>query len=159
MNSEYNKTQCGAMGEYLVRKVFSQMGYNVKLSDNPYDSEKDMTINGKLCEVKTQQRYHLKKMLTIRDNQINKCQNADILIFVEYPTLKSNDITIRMWIADKKETRQIDEIFFTRQGRKMAGYKTENLRLFYEFESREWSNKFHSVTNSKWENRCSRKNQ
>ncbi|MAG27928.1 hypothetical protein CMI47_20570 [Candidatus Pacearchaeota archaeon] len=75
------QSKIGDIGEALVAKV---MGCTV--SDNPYDTTKDMVqnITGLTVEVKTQLRFWMKDSFTIHISQLPKCTNVDKLVFVDY---------------------------------------------------------------------------
>ena len=66
----------------------------MKLSTDPYDSKKDMWVNDKTCEVKTQVPYIIKKGFTLKKNQLNKCLNADYFVIVQAPCTKLDEATL-----------------------------------------------------------------
>ena len=85
------KKLLGDAGEKIVTNFFSKKGFNVEISIDPYDNQKDMKVNGKTVEVKTQVPYVFKNAFTISDNhQFEKCKNADALVFVQAPCSKSD---------------------------------------------------------------------
>lgn len=77
-----NKEKLGSIGERIVAQL-----ENAILSENKYDSKKDMvTQTGVNIEVKTQNR-HPNNSFTINvmhKTNFNKCLTVDRLIFVEY---------------------------------------------------------------------------
>jgi len=81
------KNQCmGNLGERLVANYYNGQGAGVMFSEDMYDSQKDLIINGVTnVEVKTQVPYYTKNLLTVKQNQLNKCLNVDILLFVVVP--------------------------------------------------------------------------
>ena len=80
-----NRLRLGDMGERIVANYLNEKGCKVKLSTDPYDSKKDMRVDGKTCEVKTQVPYVLKNGFTIKPNQLPKCLNADYFVIVQAP--------------------------------------------------------------------------
>lgn len=80
-NTHYNSTESklGLLGEIIVKHIF-----NAEMSEDLYDSSKDMTAEGLNIEVKTQARWKKLNCFTIWKNQnIRKCLTVDKLIFVE----------------------------------------------------------------------------
>lgn len=76
-----NKEKLGKLGEDLFVQHFGGT-----LSENKYDSIKDLILDGKTVEVKTQNR-HPNGSFTINaehTTNMNKCLKVDRLIFVEY---------------------------------------------------------------------------
>ena len=77
-----NKEKLGSIGESIVAQL-----ENATLSENKYDSVKDMTTqSGVNIEVKTQNR-HPNGSFTINvmyKTNFDKCLNVDRLVFVEY---------------------------------------------------------------------------
>ena len=76
----------GALGEEIVGKVLEEAGFNIKQSDDKYDSEKDFLIEGLKVEVKTVVPWFKENALTIDAKQYPKCFNADYVIFVCVPS-------------------------------------------------------------------------
>ena len=90
--------EIGEAGEKLVSLVYRNMGHNVVLSKDKYDGKKDMMIDSAAAEVKTQTIFRMFEVNgefnpaftvdietgygKIYHNQLNKCKNADKLIFV-----------------------------------------------------------------------------
>lgn len=91
-----NQEKLGKLGEELVAEIFDG-----QLSENKYDSTKDMLVEGKTVEVKTQNR-HPNGSFTIRaDHKVNfqKCMSVDHLIFVEY----DHSDNIKIYECDERE--------------------------------------------------------
>ena len=89
-----NKLRLGDMGERIVANYLNEKNCKVKLSTDPYDSKKDMWVNDKTCEVKTQVPYIIKKGFTLKKNQLNKCLNADYFVIVQAPCTKLDEATL-----------------------------------------------------------------
>lgn len=92
MSTSEDALRLGAIGENLYRNIKTALGHNVQGALDPYDSDKDMTCDGKSVEVKTQQRFHTMDRFTIKDTQLRKCSSVDILVVVETPHRLSGDI-------------------------------------------------------------------
>ena len=72
----------GTAGEKIVANELSSLGLTVIHSINKFDSVKDMVVDGKTVEVKTQVPFVMENAFTIRQNQLVKCRNVDVLFFV-----------------------------------------------------------------------------
>lgn len=73
----------GDIGENLVMNILSQDGNLVVLSENYFDSVKDMTHNGLTVEVKTLVPIKKYDAFCLPRSQWKKCDSVDRLIFVE----------------------------------------------------------------------------
>ena len=98
MTFDKNKIKSlGDIGEKIAIAHYSALGHKVVPSFNPYDSQKDLLVNGKRYEVKTQQPHVKLKSLTFKPNQLPKCGNTETqLVFVTAessfsPTYKWNN--------------------------------------------------------------------
>ena len=80
-----NKKSLGKIGEKIVANYMNRQGCIVEQSLDPFDSQKDMKIDGKSLEVKTQVPFVTKNCFTLEKNQLKKCQNVDYLVFVQAP--------------------------------------------------------------------------
>ena len=81
----------GALGEEIVGKVLKEAGFDVKQSEDKYDSEKDFLIEGLKVEVKTVVPWFTENALTIHAKHYPKCFNADYVIFVCVPSKGYNN--------------------------------------------------------------------
>lgn len=75
----------GKSGETIVANWFIQNGSKVVLSEDSFDWKKDMIIDGKTVEVKTQVPFVKKKAFSFREDQLRKCSSVDLVIFVSIP--------------------------------------------------------------------------
>tara|TARA_B100000795_G_C22366617_1_gene274494 strand:+ start:42 stop:476 length:435 start_codon:yes stop_codon:yes gene_type:complete len=80
-----NKQILGDIGQKIVGNYMSRIGRTVEMSVDPFDSEKDMKVNEKSLEVKTQVPFCTKKGFSIKPNQLPKCLNADYFVIVQAP--------------------------------------------------------------------------
>lgn len=78
-------SELGLCGEKIVMNEMSARGFQVQISTNKYDSEKDMIIGGKKVEVKTQSPFVKEDAFTFRPNQLRKCKTVDILLVPSVP--------------------------------------------------------------------------
>jgi hypothetical protein len=79
------KILLGIMGERIVASVLRKSGHDVEESLNVFDSEKDMTVDGKPVEVKTQVPFILEDSFAVPQNQIKKMMSCDKVYFVSVP--------------------------------------------------------------------------
>ena len=89
-----NKQILGTIGEKIVANYMSRIGRIVEVATDPFDSTKDMKVNGKSLEVKTQVPYIIKKGFTIKPNQLQKCLNADHFVIVQAPCTHLDEAAI-----------------------------------------------------------------
>ena len=104
MNSSEIRKQIGDIGEMLTVKYFEKKNMAPKLSEDYYDDEKDLTVNGnEKVEVKTMvpkawfkhpDYSGFTEVFTIGENQMFKCENAEHLIFVQIPYFNENAVRI-----------------------------------------------------------------
>ena len=89
-----NKVNLGEIGEKIVANYMNKQGRIVEQSLDPFDSQKDMKIDGKSLEVKTQVPYVLLKCFTLEKTQLKKCLNAEYFVFVQAPCEYWNEAAI-----------------------------------------------------------------
>jgi hypothetical protein len=117
-NSENSQMRLGQVGEIIVMNHFSKKGSVVEASINPYDRQKDMIIDDKKIEVKTQVPFVNKNAFTIRENQLKKCLEVDELFFISVPNKqKEHHSSGKVYIANPKTLQYKN--YQTRDGRKM----------------------------------------
>lgn len=119
MSSRDAKTSAlGAIGEKIISNYLNRQGKNVQISVDPFDSKKDMSVDGKKIEVKTQTAFILENAVTIQKSQLNKCRNVDMFFVVIAPAPK-HQYRWEGWIlqVDPKSFKTRNRI--TRDGREM----------------------------------------
>ena len=79
------QAKMGRAGETIVQNWLNKNGFVVEASVDQYDSEKDMLVEGKKIEVKTQVPFIMKDAFSILQKQLNKCLKADFVYFVSVP--------------------------------------------------------------------------
>jgi len=146
MNNELKMNQLGMSGEKLVSSFFRSLGHTVEESLSTYDNVKDMIVDGKTCEVKTQMPFYTENSFTMKKNQLTKCRNVDKLIFVEAPSSKSD--VIKIWEAPK-ETRKF-RTKATKDGRNMYLLDKGRMNLLHTIEDIVIVNEMKSFSNSTW---------
>lgn len=77
----------GKTGEKIIANMLMSEGKKVEFSIDEYDREKDLVVDGKKVEVKTEQPFVVKNALTFGENQLRKCRSVDRLFFVTVPPL------------------------------------------------------------------------
>jgi hypothetical protein len=136
-----NKEKLGKLGEELVAKLF-----NGTLSSNKYDMKKDLVLNesNTNVEVKTQNRDKYRNMFTVNimhKNQVQKCVSVDRLFFVEYDTSEN----IKIWECLDRTYK----IFETRDGRLMAGWDINKMKILADFRDEELTKEMKSFSQSR----------
>ena len=85
-NSSCNKVSnmelLGKTGEKIVVNLFSRQRHLVEYAINNFDSTKDIDVEGKKNEIKTQVPFYMKNAFTFKRSQLRKCLNVDSVIFV-----------------------------------------------------------------------------
>jgi hypothetical protein len=89
---EVKMQMLGNYGERIVGEVLRSIGYDVVYSDDPYDRNKDMTVNGSTVEIKTQVPFYSEKAFSINAKQLRKCNSVDYVVFVAVPSLNMTSI-------------------------------------------------------------------
>lgn len=84
--------EIGDIGERLVQSSLQRYHKNVVLSENKFDSVKDMMADGETIEVKTLVKIKIHNAFCIGSSQIAKCMNVDRLFFVHIAYGDSVDI-------------------------------------------------------------------
>jgi len=91
MEINYKKVLLGILGEKIIAKYFRDAGCIVEESLNVFDSEKDMIINGKNVEVKTNTPLFYYDSFTIPQNQYNKIMNSYRVYWISVPLQTQED--------------------------------------------------------------------
>ena len=143
-----NKVTMGKLGEKLFLDLFG----GVQSSDE-YDKIKDITLDGRHVEVKTQNRHPTKAMFSIQDAKIYngsiigidnviKCFNVDRLIFVEY----DHSNTIKIWECPRP--RLYERYVAKSNGLGMIGFPISQMDLLHEHKDAQLANTFKSLSQS-----------
>lgn len=130
------KEKLGAAGEDLVAAYFQQLGCTVKRNEDKYDDVKDLLVDGRPVEVKTQTVYRKFPVLggyspaftvdiaqdsnKIYRNQLNKCMNVDRLLFVARSS--KNMRAVKIYEAPPLGSRKFSIIQNHRDKRFVAGF-------------------------------------
>ena len=83
--------ELGLAGEKAVINYLSEQGCKIKSSIDKYDSEKDLLVDGKKVEVKTQVAFIMQNAFSFKPNQLRKCRSVDDLYFVCVPPNRKTD--------------------------------------------------------------------
>ena len=118
MNREEMMNELGLAGEKVVINMLSSLGLKVESSINKYDSEKDMLVDGKKVEVKTQVPFVMQNAFTFKPNQLNKCRSVDVLYFVCVPPPSHYDKWAG-WIFRVEPKNFVTRSYRTKDGRVM----------------------------------------
>lgn len=147
LNDSERRMKTGDLGEKLVARYYRSNEILVEESLNLNDSKKDMLVDNKTCEVKTQQAWHKENSFSIRVNQLKKCTDVDILIFVETPS-KYNQNTVRLYEMPK-EKRKVKTLT-TSDGRTMHLFSKNNAILLETITDENIVKQFERYSLSKW---------
>ena len=118
MTKEEMMNELGLAGEKIIINMLSEEGCKIKSSVDKFDSEKDLLVNDKKVEVKTQVPFIMQNAFTFKPNQLNKCRSVDVLYFVSVPAPRHSDKWAG-WIfrAEPKEFKTRN--YTTKDGRNM----------------------------------------
>lgn len=134
-----NREELGRIGERLVQLLFGG-----EISTNPYDSQKDLIIDGLNVEVKTQNRCTFNNTFTVNTKyrtNFNKCVHVDRLLFVEF----DDTAIITVWeCIDRKS----GETFTTSDGRRMFGWHVDKMKHLESIRSDVLSSRMRRYSNS-----------
>lgn len=108
MNRQQRVEMLGAVGEGIVRRFFQSQGAQVVMSEDKFDSEKDMVVDGKTVEVKTLLPVYKFRSFCLPVQQSRKCESVDRLIFIEVPDLPEDDVVILESVVDTETNRRYD---------------------------------------------------
>lgn len=111
----------GQYGESLVATLLQKRGHTVEISKDPYDADKDMTVDGeRIAEVKTQVVFMIKNALTYQPNQVRKCSSVDDLYFVTYPPPSGKRHMYNGWVIHVDPKKMLTTSHKTKDGRDMV---------------------------------------
>ena len=141
----------GALGEEIVGKVLKEAGFDVKQSEDKFDSEKDFLIEGLKVEVKTVVPWFTENALTIDAKHYPKCFNADYVIFVCVPSKGYNNYSNdkydgNIYVVKPKEVKWIPKT--TRGGipRCLVRINQPGVLLCHKITDKKTLNKLQALT-------------
>jgi hypothetical protein len=95
----------GKIGEELVQNSLLKHHKIITLSENKFDSVKDMIADGETVEVKTLVPIRIENAFCIGSDQITKCLNVNRFMIVEIS--RGDIITIREYKNPRKPYRKL----------------------------------------------------
>lgn len=98
----------GSYGEFIVANYFETTGCIVKRSEDWFDDEKDMIVDGQTVEVKTLMPIYKYNAFCLPAKQAAKCESVDRLIFVKIPAQPGDDVKVYESITDEDAKRRYD---------------------------------------------------
>jgi hypothetical protein len=137
VNRDLNMQMLGKTGEAIVRNLLVDYGFSVKDSFDQYDSDKDFIATKNnvtyTVEVKTEQPYVLKNMVTFRQTQLRKCMSVDMLFFViSDPVIVSNyQYANKIFLSRPQVEPPLYSKYTTKQNIEMVGFKIHQPALKY----------------------------
>lgn len=127
----------GKAGEAIIRNFLVSHDYTVTDSVDQYDSEKDFIAVKKgityTVEVKTQQPYVYRDMISFEEHQLAKCLTVDYLFFVVVPPVMqpsykhSGKILFAKPLKDELEY----ELYQTKAGDRKVGFRIDQQALHH----------------------------
>lgn len=88
---DVKRVMLGMTGERIVAHLLRKQGHIVVESLDPFDSEKDMLMDGLKIEVKTQVPFLVEDSFTISHSQLKKICNSHRVYFLAVPLFKNQD--------------------------------------------------------------------
>ena len=85
---DFKNKELGTLGEKIIANYFNRQGIIAILSENPFDMEKDLTIDGKNVEVKTLVPMIKDKAFMVRNSQLKKIKESHRTYFIAVPLSK-----------------------------------------------------------------------
>ena len=134
-----NQQMVGDLGEIVFQACFGGI-----MSDDQFDSTKDLVLDGKTVEIKTQCRYKNIDAFTVNkahSTNLRKCLTVDRLIFVEYDS--TNEITF---------FECTDREYFTvktASGKMMACFPIDKMVVLKKLKNSKLANLFRCYSSSK----------
>lgn len=118
MKQDEKINELGLMGEKIIGNYLNEQGYTVKHSVDKYDSEKDLIVDNKKVEVKTQVPFISENAFSFKPDQLRKCRNVDVLYFISVPPSKHHDKWAG-WIFRVDPKTFVTKTRITKSGREM----------------------------------------
>jgi hypothetical protein len=91
MDKSHHKILLGLLGERIVAKLLRDAGHTVEESLDLFDTTKDLLVNGKRVEVKTQVPLLFKDAFAVGTNQLAKIRSSHAVYWVSVPPTKTHD--------------------------------------------------------------------
>ena len=129
MTKEEMMNELGLAGEKIIINMLSEAGCRIKSSVDKFDSEKDLLVDGKKVEVKTQVPFIMQNAFTFKPNQLRKCRSVDVLYFVSVPAGRHNDKWAG-WIFKADPKTFTTRTYKTKDGRQMILVDREQPALY-----------------------------
>jgi hypothetical protein len=89
---EAQKILLGLMGERIVAYLLRKDGHAVEESLNPFDDQKDMTVDGQPVEVKTQVPYMIEDSFAVLPYQLKKLKSCHRVYWLSVPLKREDDL-------------------------------------------------------------------
>lgn len=106
LSDDARKIKLGNLGEAIIVNYFNRQGIQALLSENPIDAEKDITVDGNSCEIKTQQIQFVNNTFTFKNDQHFKMMNAHRVYLIVVPfKYRSHDAEGCVYEIDMKSVK------------------------------------------------------
>jgi hypothetical protein len=100
---DVKKVMLGMTGERIVAHYLRKRGHEVEESLDPFDSEKDMLMDGNKIEVKTQVPFLVEDSFAVSPSQLPKIRGSHRVYFVSVPPSRNVDPNAG-WIYELTDT-------------------------------------------------------
>ena len=124
MNRAQKIKRIGSIGESINKHILERAGHAVVISENQFDSVKDMTADGLTVETKTLVKIKKYNAFCLGQSQWTKCDAVDRLFFIEIPS--SPELGMNVW--ESLKPRKHFEIHFNNDLCRM--YEIKDLLLY-----------------------------
>jgi hypothetical protein len=141
MSRESDILKLGALGEALVKDTFEWLGLQVYMSEDRYDTVKDMIVDNESIEVKTLTPIKKSNSFCMQQSQWNKLDNVDRLFFIEVPDY-GNPIIIYEAVKKYYFTDSFNDGIIKRF------YPKQNMRIFRILRDEELEKQFRNYSDS-----------
>lgn len=147
--TKLKNTLLGMLGEKIVAKHLRDCGHNVNESLYMFDSDMDMTVDGKPIEVKTQVPFLMYDSFTVNTNQVNKIQNSHRVYWVSVPPGKASDVLSgSVFEMDPKVATNFSHML--NNGREIICFKRnqEGMKIVYQIKDKKLINHLKELSTS-----------
>lgn len=133
------KIMLGMIGERIVASYLRKQGHEVDESLNVFDNEKDMLVDGKNCEVKTQVPIMVEDSFAISPNQRNKVLSAHRVYWINVPIKIEDEMAGCVFEMNPNDEAIKAHRWRTRSGREMICFPRHQtaMKILFKIEDPE----------------------
>lgn len=141
----------GNIGEKIIADYCESLGLEVIIASSPFDSEKDMIVDGLKVEVKTMVPWIVKNAFTVKPSQLRKLYRADRTFFISVPNRAKNHFSDGKVYRVKDGNFKVD-FGITKDGRTMCLISINQLEEVFALSDRDCT-KLQNASISEWNSR------